>query len=647
MSTDLMARVERLRREKDVQKVLIACHEMAMKARSPESLLEGTLELLPQVAFLGVRDKGVAFRVDRHTEEMVRVAQRNMKEVIPERCPRLDDGRGNVPIYLDGQLAGMLVLFLKNDAHQDPECRHFLESTAGILAEALKRFAEEDSVLQGAELARLIIETAPCGVVVADTKGLIGMFNKEAEALFGYQGAEIIGRNVQDLVPPPWKQLHSEAFQRLQKTGESQIPGMPPFEIEALRKDGSLLPVRLVVNRMVIRGQSFFVAMIADISREKSLRNELLQVERIIIESAPFGIVVTDENDTIQIFNSAAEALFSYRREEVVGHKVRKLIPIGLKAAQSGDGNHASESGDALASGGTAYEAQANRKDGSVFPIRLAVNPLMMEGRPSFVGMVVDMTEEKRLYSELVQSEKMAGLGNMVAGVAHEINTPVGIGVTAASELEESNLAFSTLVENEGISEEELYNHIDKVRRLSKLIRRNLERAAELVHSFKSVAVDQSSEKLRAFKVREYVESAVLTLHHELRNTRLGIMVICSNDLEIRSHPGALSQIVINLINNSRIHAFEPGEEGGIIMEFKAERERLRFSYCDDGRGMEEETRRRIFEPFYTTRRDLGGSGLGMHIVYNLVTQTLGGTITCQSAPGCGMCVEIEIPLQR
>ncbi|MBF0417516.1 MAG: HAMP domain-containing histidine kinase, partial [Magnetococcales bacterium] len=159
--------------------------------------------------------------------------------------------------------------------------------------------------------------------------------------------------------------------------------------------------------------------------------------------------------------------------------------------------------------------------------------------------------------------------------------------------------------------------------------------------------VDQSSEKARTFRLRDYVESTILTMHHDLRSCKLRIRIHCDENLVLNTDPGAISQIVINLINNSRIHAFEPDEAGEVILEFQAMGDRLHFTYRDNGKGMLEETRQRIFEPFYTTRRDLGGSGLGMHIVYNLATQSLGGSISCQSAPGCGITIQMEWPLIR
>ncbi|MBF0185083.1 MAG: response regulator [Magnetococcales bacterium] len=353
-----------------------------------------------------------------------------------------------------------------------------------------------------------------------------------------------------------------------------------------------------------------------------------------LIEQAPFGIVVVADGERVLLCNAAAEQIFAQPRQEVVQRSLRTLLPEGLPALGPGETRRT-------------QEAQGIRPGGERFPLRLALTAIRLEGQEARLAMIADLSEEKRLYAELVQSEKMAGLGNMVAGVAHEINTPVGIGVTAASELEERMQTFRRLLQEEGISEEELHDFLTSGARLAQLIRFNLERAADLVRSFKSVAVDQSSGEQRTILLRQYLESVVLALHHELRHTRLTVTVLCPDDLQLRSYPGAFSQIVINLINNSRIHGFDAGQSGQIVLEFSVREERLHFIYRDNGKGMQEEDRRKIFDPFFTTRRDLGGSGLGMAVVYNLVTQTLGGTISCQSAPGCGIVLEMEMPLKR
>lgn len=237
---------------------------------------------------------------------------------------------------------------------------------------------------------------------------------------------------------------------------------------------------------------------------------------------------------------------------------------------------------------------------------------------------------------QLVEAEKMAALGTLVAGVAHEINTPVGVSVTAASVLLERSEGLLLAYQAGGMTRGDLERYIDHARQSSTMLLTNLKRAADLIASFKQVAVDQSSEERRVFLVRAYIEHLMLSLRPELRRTRHAVSVSGDPELRVRSYPGALSQILTNLIMNSIIHAYGPEDAGQIRVAFHTEEGHIVVEYSDDGRGVDPGALARIFDPFFTTRRDLGGSGLGLHIVYNLVTQRLGGTIRCDSAPGQG-----------
>lgn len=237
---------------------------------------------------------------------------------------------------------------------------------------------------------------------------------------------------------------------------------------------------------------------------------------------------------------------------------------------------------------------------------------------------------------QLVESEKLAALGTLVAGIAHEISTPIGVGVTAASVLIERSDGISESYNAGKITRRELERYVDTARQSSAMLLSNLNRAAELIQSFKQVAVDQSSEEKRTFVVRAYIDHVLLSLRPELKRTRLKIEVEGDPQVEIHSYPGAFSQILTNLIMNSLTHAYAPDEAGTLWIRFHEQERGLALEYGDDGCGIEPEHLARIFDPFFTTRRDHGGSGLGLHIVYNLVTQRLGGTIRCTSSLGGG-----------
>jgi signal transduction histidine kinase len=246
--------------------------------------------------------------------------------------------------------------------------------------------------------------------------------------------------------------------------------------------------------------------------------------------------------------------------------------------------------------------------------------------------------------SQLVEAEKMAALGGLVAGVAHEINTPVGVGVTAASLLEDKTRAFREIYSGGQMKRSDLEKYLDTAEQSSQMLLRNLQRAAELIQSFKQVAVDQSSEERREFRVKQYLDEILLSLRPQLKKTQHVITINGDSELALDSYPGAFSQIVTNLVMNSLVHAFEPDEAGQLTFNFEQVKSRLVFEYTDNGRGIPPENLNKIFDPFFTTKRGQGGSGLGLHIIYNLVTQKLGGTIRCESEVGVGTRFIMEIP---
>jgi signal transduction histidine kinase len=247
--------------------------------------------------------------------------------------------------------------------------------------------------------------------------------------------------------------------------------------------------------------------------------------------------------------------------------------------------------------------------------------------------------------SQLVEAEKMAALGGLVAGVAHEINTPVGVSVTAASLLEDKTAAFRKTYQGGQMKRSDLEKYLDTAEQSSQMLLRNLNRAAELIQSFKQVAVDQSSEERREFRVKQYLEEILLSLRPHLKKTQHSIHINGDERLTLDSYPGAFAQIVTNLVMNSLLHAYEQDDAGQLTFTFEQSNNRFTLEYIDDGRGISKENLSRIFDPFFTTKRNQGGSGLGLHIIYNLVTQKLGGTIHCQSEEGAGTKFIIGLPM--
>ncbi len=250
--------------------------------------------------------------------------------------------------------------------------------------------------------------------------------------------------------------------------------------------------------------------------------------------------------------------------------------------------------------------------------------------------------------NELLQSEKMASLGRLVAGFAHEINTPIGVAVGAASTLQEIAKHVLKMFEKEEVDEEELLAAIENLEEAADLTLSNLRRATRLVSSFKRTAVDQSSEVLRLFNVKETVEDVNNSLHNKFKHTQIKIAIQCPDSLLVFGLPGILDQVLTNLMMNSFHHGFEDGQlPGSITITISKVEPNLHIEYIDTGKGMNQEVLEKIFEPFFTTRRGRGGSGLGMYLCYNLVTSQLHGTISCQSAPGQGVRFVIDYPIKQ
>ncbi|PHR70620.1 MAG: hypothetical protein COA66_11410 [Arcobacter sp.] len=243
----------------------------------------------------------------------------------------------------------------------------------------------------------------------------------------------------------------------------------------------------------------------------------------------------------------------------------------------------------------------------------------------------------KQTQEQLVASEKMASLGGLVAGVAHEINTPVGIGLTGISHLEGLTETINKQYKKDIMSQNDFEEYLLTSKDLSNLIHKNLQKAASLVRSFKQVAVDQSSEEKRVFNLKVYMDEILQSIHSVTKKADVQIDVLCEKDIVINSYAGEYSQIITNLIMNSMVHAFKKKEKGKIIIRIEQNKDELIIVYTDNGKGIKKENLHKIFDPFFTTNRNNGGSGLGLNIIYNIITSRFKGTIICKSIENEGV----------
>lgn len=246
---------------------------------------------------------------------------------------------------------------------------------------------------------------------------------------------------------------------------------------------------------------------------------------------------------------------------------------------------------------------------------------------------------------ELVQAEKLAGLGSLVAGVAHELNTPIGNAMVVATSLKDTNQYFVDSIK-EGLRRSVLDSYIEQSCDSADSIERNLRRAAELISSFKQVAVDQSSYQRRPFNLDEVLHEIKVTMSPNLSKNQITLNEECEANIQMDSYPGPLTQVLMNLLSNAIVHAFSEQAEKSVAIQGRLIDGQAVLTITDNGKGIELENQQKIFDPFFTTRLGQGGSGLGLNIVYNLVTGLLGGTINVTSELDVGTCFTLTLPLQ-
>lgn len=248
---------------------------------------------------------------------------------------------------------------------------------------------------------------------------------------------------------------------------------------------------------------------------------------------------------------------------------------------------------------------------------------------------------------QLITQEKMASLGALVAGVAHEINTPLGICVTASSHLQSELEMIQQALDSKSIQQSQFQRFLQHLREGLKILQVNTARAADLVQSFKQVSVDQSNVTLREFSLRSYLQDVLLTLKPQLHKAGCTLDFQCPDDIELFTDPGAIAQIVTNLVLNSLLHGVSQVPEPKIDISIVLEGRMVILKFADNGIGMDQRALTHLFEPFYTTKRNNGGTGLGTHIVFNLVNGSLKGQIDVHSSPGHGLHYKISFPARR
>ena len=267
---------------------------------------------------------------------------------------------------------------------------------------------------------------------------------------------------------------------------------------------------------------------------------------------------------------------------------------------------------------------------------------ILIDERTQELHLTIDNLHQAQ--EQLIESAKMASLGRLVAGVSHELNTPLGICLTFISSLGDKISKFDRAFHRGELRKQDFVKFLQSAKYSSEIVISHLTQASDLVHNFKMVSVDISSDMERNFNLVEYINSIVESLKPELRNASVAIKYGRKDDFNVYSYPGFFSQIISNLIMNSKNHGFTGNKAGCINIELRLSSENLTIEYQDNGVGMTQEVLDQIYEPFFSTSRSAGGSGLGMNILYNLVVGNLKGSVHCSSELEVGTSFTIKLP---
>lgn len=515
-----------------------------------------------------------------------------------------------------------------------------------------------------------MLQAIPNPIFYTDSQGKYLGCNKAFEDFTGYPKPKIVGKTIFDLWPSKEaKVFHEHDLMLLQH------PGIQIYESKMPYMDGAYH--HIIITKATYTnaaGQVIgLVAVLTDIN-ERKRTEEALRLAQFSLDRSADGILWMRPDGRHLYANDALCAALGYRQEELLTMSIFNIDP-NVPAEIWEQRWH-----EYKRHGFLTFESTYRRHDGSIFPVEITKNYLEYKGKEYLCAFIRDITERKQAeeklqqakqaaetalqqlrdtQQQLIESAKMAELGNLVAGVAHEINTPVGIGVTAASRLDTITRELSELYQSNRMKRADLEKYLTSARTGSDLILKNLARAAELVQSFKQVAVDQAGDQQRTFILKDYLQETLTTLRPEFKRTKHQVTIQCEENIKLHSYPGIYSQIITNLVMNSLIHGFREKPEGQMTITARLVKKEeltvkneisiphasvLVIHYTDDGRGIPADILPRIFDPFFTTNRQGGGSGLGLHIVYNLVRK-LNGTIHCESIVGQGTTFKMHIPV--
>jgi len=529
---------------------------------------------------------------------------------------------------------------------------------AAIRALAERRLAEESY--------RKLFEGSVDGIYVTTPAGALLNANPALARMMGYETPEELISSVSDIahtiyVDPAARVIYQSMMQRDGTVRE--------FEYQVRQRTGAIL--WLSDSATVVRDDRGEVVRyegtVRDITDQKRAEDAIAEGRRLlqqVIDTVPAVINVKTGDLRYILMNRYMAGIFGIEPGDAIGRTTSDLM--SRYGAQKTDENDKRVL--TTRNGLGFYEEEYMDSAGNVRQWLVNKLPLLdAEGEiENIVTVALDIGERKRgelemrkakdaaeaalrnlreTQNSLIEAEKLAALGRLVAGVAHEVNNPVGISLTVASSLERKTAMFAAEVERGDLRRSRLNEFLETSRDASSQLVANLNRAAELIQSFKQVAADRNYSDQRTFDLGDLTEQVVMSLRPGLRKHHLTLTVDCQPNLTMNSYPGPYGQVLTNLFLNSVAHAFPDGRPGAVDIQVRESgKDSVEILFADDGCGMSLDVRRRAFDPFFTTRRDQGGTGLGLHIVYSIVTNRLGGRLNLDSEPGKGTRIQIILP---
>ena len=460
---------------------------------------------------------------------------------------------------------------------------------------------ENATLFQQAERERVfsdaVLDSVPGMLYLYDSQGKLIRWNKQHEAMTGYSSDEMTGKHIME-----WFTGDQAAQRTIATEIEKALQGsFADARVDLRRKDGTPIAMYFTAVGMQMGGEKYITGVGLDITKIKQAE-DILKHANVTLERKV--------EERTQELNAMNQELMAMNSEM------------------------------------TAMNQELGAMNESLLYTNELLSKEVAERQQAEQALQQSLDNQKTMQEYLIQSEKMAALGGLVAGVAHEVNTPVGVGVTAASHLKQITDQFRERFTTGTMRRQDLHEYLQDTAEASDILLKNLERASQLIKSFKQVSVDQSNETPRRFKVKQYLDEILLSMNPRLKKLRHTVGVECAEDLEIEGYPGAFAQIVTNLVMNSLIHAYEPDMAGNMHIVMFREQDSIKMIFSDDGKGIPTDVLPKIFDPFFTTKRGAGGTGLGLFVIYNIVVKQFGGSISCDSEPGQGTIFTIQFPIQ-